>query len=220
MSWLNKLERKYGKYAIKNLIMYIVGLNAFVFLLGAISPSGAYSVEQKLALIPSLIMQGEVWRIITFIFIPFSNSPIWMIFALYFYYLIGTTLERQWGSFKFNIYYLLGILGTIIAGFITNGATNEYLNLSLFLAFAYLFPNFEVRLYFILPLKIKYLAYFTWALFGFDLLTASFSNKLAIIAAVVNFFIFFGKDIYKDFRIKGKVRANRKRFRNQSNRFR
>jgi membrane associated rhomboid family serine protease len=220
MSWLNKLERKYGKFAIKNLIMYIVGLNAFVFLLGAISPSGLYSVEQKLALIPSLVMQGQVWRLITFIFIPFSYSPIWLIFALYFYYLIGTTLERQWGSFKFNVYYLLGISGTIIAAFITGGATNEYLNLSLFLAFAYLFPNFEVRLYFILPLKIKYLAYFTWAIFGFDLLTAPVWKKVAIVAAVVNFFIFFGKDIYKDFKIKRKVRANRKRFRNQSNKFR
>ncbi|GAA0181588.1 hypothetical protein SH2C18_41020 [Clostridium sediminicola] len=215
MNWLNKLERKYGRYAIKNLMMYIVGLNAFTFLLMFMVPGGS-SVVSKLALHPAYVLRGEVWRLVTFIFIPFTSNLIFIIFALYFYYLIGTTLEHQWGSFKFNMYYLIGMLGTIVASFVSNGwATNEYLNLSLFLAFAYLFPNFTVRLYFILPLKIKYLAYLTWGLFAIDLVSKPWSGKFAIIAAIINFFIFFGKDMYKDIKIKRQVYSNRKRFKSQ-----
>lgn len=215
MNWLNKLERKYGRFAVKNLMMYIVGLNAFTFMLSYMVPGGN-SVVSKLALHPAYVLHGEVWRLVTFIFIPFTNSVIFIIFALYFYYLIGNSLEQQWGSFKFNMYYLIGMLGTIVAAFVSNGwGTNYYLNLSLFLAFAYLYPDFSVRLYFILPIKIKYLAYFTWAIFIINLVTESWSGKLAIIAAILNFFIFFGKDMYKDIKIKRQVHNNRKKFKSQ-----
>ncbi len=80
-------------------------------------------------------------------------------FSLYFYYLIGTALEREWGSFWFDVYYFCGAIGTVIAGFITGSATNYYLNMSLFFAFAALYPNFQVLLFFFIPIKIKWLAY-------------------------------------------------------------
>ncbi|WP_461207213.1 rhomboid family intramembrane serine protease [Clostridium sp. DL1XJH146] len=222
MKWLNRLEIKYKKYAINNLMLYILALNGFVFLLGQLSPSAYYSVYTKLTLDPSLVLNGEVWRLVTFLFIPFSTSFLWMIIALYFYYMIGTTLERQWGSFKFNMYYLIGILATIAAAFLTGSTvTNENLNLSLFLAFAYLFPNFEVLLFFILPIKMKYLGYFNWALIAYTVIFSSgIGQKIAAIASVVNFFVFFGKDFFKDTKIKWQVYKNKKRFESQMNKYR
>ena len=142
MNILNKLERKFGRYAIKQLIVYIVGINALIYMLRIGMPQS--DAISKLLLDPHLIMQGEVWRLITWVFIPPSASLLWIFFILYFYYMIGTGLEHEWGSFRFNIYYFTGVAATAIAAFITGqGATALYLNLSLFLAFAYIYPDFR-----------------------------------------------------------------------------
>src|SRR5690554_5027037 len=130
MNWINKLERKFGRYAIPNLMYYIIGGTAAVYILQTIL---RFPLIYHLAFIPELIMRGQVWRVITFIFIPPASSMIFIFFVLYFYYMIGSTLENEWGSFKFNLYYLFGMIGTIIAAFITGFGTSVYLNLSLFL---------------------------------------------------------------------------------------
>ena len=193
LNLLDKLERKFGKYAIPDLMRYIVGLNAIVFVLMKLGNSGAFI--EKLTLVPSAIMQGEVWRIFTYIFIPPSFSLIWIIFVLWFYYMLGSTLEQEWGSFKFNVFYLLGMLGTAVAAFIFGGSgTATYLNLSLLFAFARLFPDYEILIYFILPLKIKYLAWFNWAFVAYTILFMP-SLRMAAVVSILNYFIFFGKDI-------------------------
>lgn len=195
MKFLNRLERKLGKYAIKNLILYIITLNLAVFLLSRLDPTGTFIY--KLYLIPELVLKGEVWRLITFIFIPPSFSMIWILFTLYFYYMIGNGLEHEWGSFKFNIYYILGMVGTIIGAFIVGGGiTGFYLNLSLFLAFAYIYPNYQILLFFILPVKMKYLAWFDVLFLGWSFISGNIYMKIAIVAALLNFSIFFGKDIF------------------------
>ena len=211
MKWLNKLERKLGRLAIQNLMLYIVFGMAAVYLLNVAMGFNAYGL---LSFNPALIMRGEIWRLFTFIFIPPQSSPIFIILALYFYYMIGNTLEYQWGSFKFNMYYLFGIVGTIIAGLIAGHTGNTYLNLSLFLAFAYLFPDVEVRLFFIIPIKVKWLAYLDWFLFIVTIITGTLPAKLAAIAALINFFIFFGEDLINYFKNKrryGSVQRNFKR---------
>ena len=211
MKWLDKLERKYGHLAIKNLMGYVVGLTASVFLLTLFDRSGIFLY--RLILLPSRVLQGEVWRLITYIFIPPTQSPIFIIFVLYFYYMVGSGLERVWGSFKFNVYYLLGVIATTLAAFITNSAgTSLYLNLTLFLAFARIYPNYEILLFFILPVKMKYLAWFNWALLGFTILTASFPSKITAIIAIANYLIFFGKDIIIDIKRKRKVQKKRSKF--------
>jgi hypothetical protein len=211
LNWLNQLERKYRKYAISNLIVYIIALNALVFFVDFVLPRGA--AVDLLVLYPDRVLQGEIWRLVTYIFIPPSFSPFWIIFVLYFYYLVGTGLEQAWGAFRFNLYYLLGMVGTTVAAFITGaGYTGVYLNLSLFLAFAHLYPDFQLLLFFILPVKIKYLAWLNWALLGGTVLLGALPHKIAAVAAVINFFIFFGKDIYRDIKLKRQVRRNRKRF--------
>ena len=192
MNWLDKLERRFRRFGIPNLMLYIVTTMLFVAIFDMVI---GFPLSSWIALVPSLVAKGQIWRLITFIFLPPASSPITLIISLYFYYFIGSTLERVWGTFRFNVYYICGILGCIIAGLLTGYGTNTYLNLSLFLAFAYLFPEQQVLLFYIIPIKIKYLAYLDWALFAVSLIFGSWSTRGAIIASLINFFLFFGPDI-------------------------
>jgi len=217
LKWINKLERKYRRYAISNLMTYIIALNAAVYVINLLIPQS--NLYAKLALNPAMILRGEIWRLITFLFLPPSSSPIFIVFVLYFYYLVGSNLEYQWGSFRFNIYYLIGVLSTIAASFISYAITGfglvspEHLNLSLFLAFAHLFPYFEVLLFFFIPIKVKYLAWFNWAFIVFALIFRPLPMKLAAIASVVNYFIFFGSDLITTIKLRIQTYKKRKRFR-------
>ncbi len=143
-NWLDKLERKFSRYAIPNLITYIIILYAAGFALELINPT-FYS--QFLSLDASKILQGQIWRIVTFIIQPPSDSLIFIAFALYLYYMIGKQLEAAWGAFRFNLYFFSGmlfiVLGAILAYLLTGTVLpmdTWYLNLSLFFAFAALYP--------------------------------------------------------------------------------
>ncbi len=196
MNWLDKLERKFGRVAIPGLINYIVLLNAVIFILMRFSPASAHNITNKFILVPELVLKGQVWRLITYIFIPPTNSLLWIIIALYFYYMIGNALEQEWGSFRFNLYYFMGMLGTTIAAFVSGiPVSATYINLSLFLAFARLYPDFEILIYFIIPVKMKYIAWFNWLFIGYSIVVLPIPYKLAPIASIINYFIFFGKDI-------------------------
>lgn len=211
MKWLDKLERKFGRYAISGLMNYIVILNGIVFALIFVDRTGA--VISKLALFPSLVLKGEIWRLVTFLFIPPTRSLFFIIFTLYFYTLIGTSLENAWGSFRFNVFYLVGVLGTIGAAFLTGqGVTAVYLNLSLFLAFAKLYPDFEVLIFFVLPVKMKILAFIYWFYLANTLLFNPLPAKIAAIVSLLNYFLFFGRDIVRNTKRSYRVLDNRKRF--------
>ena len=209
LKWLNKLEKKYGKHAIHGLMKYIVAANLAVFLLNVISPG----LAENLMLIPEAVMAGQVWRIFTFILIPPATSAFWILFTLYFYYIIGMGLEQAWGSFKFNIYYLVGMIATIIVSLVGGSpATGTFINLTLFLAFASIYPNHEVLLFFILPVKMKYLAIFDAVLLAQQFIMGGVGIKLMILASLANYFIFFGKDFIELFKTKKKVKKNKERF--------
>ena len=154
MNWLYKLERRFGRFGITNLMLYIVTTMLFVAIFDMVI---GFPLSRWLALIPAYVMQGQIWRLITFIFLPPATSPLALVLSLYFYYIMGSTLERVWGTFRFNLYYLFGMVGCMIAGLITGYGTNVYLNLSLFLAFAYLFPEHKVLLFYVIPIKMKYI---------------------------------------------------------------
>jgi membrane associated rhomboid family serine protease len=208
---LNKLEAKLSKFAIKGLMKYIVLITGLVYLLTILGAGNLYLY--KLMLIPELVIKGEVWRLVTYIFIPESlSNPLFAFFTLYLYYIIGTSLEHEWGSFRFNIYYFIGMLGTTIAAMITGSATATYLNLSLFLAAAKLFPNYEILLFFILPVKLKYLGWLNWAFILFSLIISPIPQKAAVIASIINYLIFFGKDIIIGRKNSSKAYINRKSF--------
>lgn len=218
MKWLNKLERKYGRYAIHGLMKYIVIANVIVFIVDMLANGFATNL---LFFNPALVMQGQIWRLFTFVLIPPNTSPIWIFFALYFSYIIGNGLEQAWGSFKFNIYYLIGILATVIMGFLgafitplglLSISTGYYLNLSMFLAFATIYPNFEVLVFMVLPVKMKYLALLDGILLGIDFLRGGIVIKLLIAAGIINYFIFFGKEFIQLFHTKKVVKKNKERF--------
>jgi len=217
MKWLDRLERKFRKFAIKGLMLYIVSLNLAVFLLSMFNQTD--QLVNKLTLVPDLVMKGEVWRLVTYIFIPplspnSVNNIIFIIFVLYFYYMMGTSLEHEWGSFKFNMYYLIGMVSTTIIAFATGGSsTGMYLNLSIFLAFARIYPNYEILLFFILPIKVKYLAWVDWAFFAYTIIAPTpIAFKLAAAAALINYFLFFGKDIFISLKSGRSTHYNRKNY--------
>ncbi len=209
MKWMNKLELKFGKYAIPNLMYYIIILYVVGFALSIIAP-GFY--EQYLAIDAYAILHGQVWRLITFIIQPPSTNIIFVIFTLYLYYMIGKTLEYVWGTFRFNLYYFMGVIFHILAAMLTYfifGVSlpvgTFYLNLALFLAFVMLNPNQQFLLFGILPIKAKYLAYVDIAFFIYTILQAFMpayggspvfgwyyqANALEAFVSFLNFLIFF-----------------------------
>ncbi|ACB84212.1 rhomboid family intramembrane serine protease [Natranaerobius thermophilus] len=211
-NWLNKLERKYRRFGINNLMAYIVGLMALVYVASLAVP-GPAGVIPGLMLHPQLVLQGEVWRLVTFLFIPPSARSIFVIIVLYLYYIIGTALENEWGSFKFTLYYLIGAVGTIAASFLTDtAATSQYINLSLFLAFASLYPDFQLRLFFMIPIKIKYLAILSGVFLGFNLLFSPMPQRIFIIVALLNFILFFGEYFFKTVTRRTKAAGRKREF--------
>lgn len=203
MNWLDKLERKFGKYYIPNLMKFITIGSALTFLItNFVNPSFGYFLR----LIPSKVLEGEVWRLFTFVFIT-PTSLIFAVFVLYFYYMAGCTLEDEWGGFRFNLYYLIGYLATIIASFITgSSATGEVLNLSIFLAYAKLYPDSEMLLFFVIPIKIKWLGYFSWALIILDAVRALIGLNIGLflitIVPVINYLLFFLRGNYKSAKLR------------------
>ena len=216
MNWLDKLERKLGRFALPGLMRVVVVGMALVFCCELLFPQAM--LEYYLYFSPALIAQGQVWRIFTFIFLPPQSSLLFIVFALYFYYFIGNALENEWGSFRFTLYYLLGVVGTIIAGLLTGGATNSYLNLSLFFAFAALYPNMQVLLFFFIPIKIKWLAYLDAALFAYQFLLGTWQTRAAILASLLNFLIFFGPNVLRQIRDNLRYRKQREDWRRQMRR--
>ena len=202
----DRLERRFRRFAIPNLMLILVGAMAIVFIMDfAIGNTTGRSLISILSFDRDAIMAGQVWRVVTFLFVPPSTSVIWVIFGLYFYYMIGSTLENQWGAFGFTVYYLIGALGSIISGFIAGSVTNSYLNLSMFFAFALLYPDYQILLFFFIPIKMKYLALLDAVSFIIMFILGSWSTRLAIIVALINLFIFFGPNFID--RIKGLYRS-------------
>ena len=171
MKFMHNFERKFGKYAISNLMKYIIILYVVGWFISIAAPEFYMDVLMFNA---QAILHGQVWRLITFIIAPpSSSSAFFMIFTLYLYYVLGTNLERYWGAFKFNLYFFMGILFHIVAGFLVFfifgvnwPISTYYLNMSLFFAFAAIYPNMELLLFFILPIKIKWLAILDGIYFG------------------------------------------------------
>ncbi len=194
--WLQRLENKFGRYAIHNLINIIIFGMALLYIADMVLliDSGR-SLSSVFFFDRSAIFSGQIWRLMSFIIVPPEASLIFIFFALYILWMLGTALENEWGSFKFNIFYLFGMMGAICAGMITGYATNTYLNMSLFLAFAILYPNFIFRLFFVIPIKVKYLAYFDAAFLIILLIISSWPGKIALIVSLLNILIFFWRDL-------------------------
>ncbi len=195
-SILSRLERRLRRYAVPHLTVYLV-LGQLFFYLAAVGNPGLVG---QMDFNPSrLVSEGEWWRVFVFLFIPPTTHPVFLVFVLSFYWMIGTALEQHWGAFRYNLFVLVGYLGAMAAAFLSpeGSASNGYLMSSLFLAFAFLYPDYQVLLFFILPVKVKWLALIVWLFYGMQFLNEDLQGKLLILAAVANYLLFFGRDILR-----------------------
>lgn len=199
MNFLNKMERKFGRYAIHNLSAYIIALYAAGYVLSMFSPQ----ILGYLTLEPALILRGQVWRLVTWVLVPPSSLDIFTIIMLFFYYSIGNTLEHTWGAFRYNVYIFTGIIATalgafllyfILGGNILFGAalfSTYYINMSIFLAFAAMYPEMRVMLYFLIPIKMKWMGMVYGVFILYSFIKSSWVGRVAIIASLFNFIVFF-----------------------------
>lgn len=202
MSFLDKLERKYRGFGIPNITLYLVAGQGLFFLF---LYSGKVDLTRAL-LVPALVIQGEWWRILSFLFIPPASSVIFIFFALYLFYLMGQALENHWGTFRYNVFLLTGYLLTVGVSFLTpfSPASNIFLGGSVFLAFAFLFPDFQLYIFFILPVKIKWLALLAWIGYAWSFLSGTWTTRLLVLASIGNVLLFFGRDILWKMRSGGR----------------
>ena len=209
-SFLDKAERKYGKYAINNLSLYIIVAYVIGYIL---SLTGTVDF---LRLNPYEIVHGQVWRIITWIIVPPSSLGIFTIIMLFFYYSLGRSLEMTWGAFRYNVYIFSGMIFTFIGamllyvffayasnnnpeevGFVISMyVTTYYVNMFIFLVFAALYPNMQVLLYFFIPIKIKWMAILYAVLLVVEVvqirsLPIIIIRGVILLASLLNFLIFF-----------------------------
>ncbi len=203
MNFFSKLERKFGKYAISNLPLYLILCYVCGYVIQAIVPT----FSKYLTLEPYLILHGQIWRIFTWILvIPRGIDLFSLIIMMLFYYSIGTSLERVWGSFLYNIYILGGMLFTVAGVFFIYGfyyifgreiilfedtINTLYVNLSIFLGFAATFPESQVYLMFILPIKVKWMGIAYAVILLVNFVKGGFADKVIIISSLLNFIVFF-----------------------------
>jgi len=189
-------------------MLYIVLISAGIYIIGLLDAR----IFTLIVFDIELIKQFQLWRLFTWIFFPLRSNMFFYAIALYFYYNIGISLEREWGAGKFTIYYFLGILlnsvyGLVLGLFFGRGGIllePVYLNFSLLFAFATLFPDYSIRLFFVIPLKIKWLAIFTAAFFLFQIIAGivlrDLFNSLLPVIAVLNYILLCGDDLLSNIR--------------------
>ncbi len=202
--FLNRIERKIGRYAITNLSLYII----IAYIIGYILYfTGSLDF---ITLNPYYIAHGQVWRVLTWLLVPPGTFDIFTIIMLYFYYQIGTALERTWGAFRYNVYIFSGIIFTVLgavvlylittangldgvsAGYLVSGGfSTYYINLSIFLAFAATYPNVTVLLFFVIPVKMKWMAYVDVAILAYQFIISGSAGRIAIVMSLLNFIVFF-----------------------------
>lgn len=200
MKWLNQLEKKFGFLAIPNLTFILIVGQIAVLILSLINPT----FLPLISLQGSKILGGEVWRIITFLFVPIFNDPLFALLSWLMYHSFGTALEHVWGSFRYTLYIFISALATVILSLIfpVHIFTNTFIYASVFLGYSYLFPNTQLSLFFIIPVKIKWLAALMWVGILVTIITGEMSEKLIAIVSNTNFLLYFGENIWIRFVLK------------------
>lgn len=167
MNFFRKLERKFGRYAIPNLANYMIGCMVIGYLLTMF----AGDVMNYMTFHPQLILQGQVWRLVTWIICPPQSLNLFVIFVILLYYHAGKNLEHIWGNFYFNLYIFSGLLfnmvGTFLVYFITGlpvSTGTYYIYLTTLLAYFFTFPDMEILYMLFIPLKMKWMGYLELAL--------------------------------------------------------
>ncbi|MBQ3105084.1 MAG: hypothetical protein IJC59_04380 [Lachnospiraceae bacterium] len=203
-SFSDKMERKLGKYAIQNLSLYLIICYGFGYIIQMVNAD----FFGYLILEPALILRGQIWRLITWILVPPSSGNLFLVLImLYFYYSLGTSLERVWGTYRYNLYIFSGMLFTILGMFVlyvilymrygmpVTGigyvASTYYINMSIFLAFSVTFPDMQVLLMFVIPIKVKVLGIIYAIMLVIEAMGTRMEGRIVILASLLNFIVFF-----------------------------
>ena len=175
-------------------MLYITIGTAIVYLISMFTQN--FLLYDILRFDRSLILKGQVWRLISYPLTYGSINPVFMLITLVCYYSLGRAMENAWGTFKFNLFYFTGILMMDIYSMIFNcQADAYYLNLSLFLSYATMYPNAQFLLLFIIPVKAWIFALIDLLLILYGLIADPFPYNLFPVIALANYFLFFGKDV-------------------------
>lgn len=209
MRWLDALERRFGDWAIPQFPLFIAAATGAIYFLGVARPEFVY----RLTLDPAAIRAGEFWRVFTFLFVPAWKNTLMLILWLFVTYQFAQALEQAWGAFRFCFFYFFGALVTVLAAvfILDTPISNASLNTSLFLAFASLYPELEVLLFFIIPIKVKYLAWLTWVGLLVSFVLGGPVTRVAIAASLANYFLFFGPSLWRAAQLRWEVYKNRRR---------
>ena len=188
---IDRFCAKHPRFGVPNLMMYLVIAQVAVYLVNLFFP-GFVSL---LSFSRAGIAHGQLWRLVTFMFIPSSTgNPFYLILGCYFYYWIGQTLERSWGTAKFTLFYLSGVVLSILSGLLLGYADIYYINLSIFLIIATLYGEMQVLLFFVVPVKMKWMAIIDVVLILVDVVRyarmGAWMWALMPLASFVNYFIF------------------------------
>ncbi len=221
-NWLDRFCYKHPRLGIPNLMKYIILANAGIFVLDLFTNS---LFSNLLFFHYDSIMAGQVWRLLTFILVPpiggagstgvgLMSNVFFFAMTSFFYYWIGSTLERQMGTTRFTVFYALGVLLNMVFGLVTHNSVNMYyINMSMFFSFATLYPDTRVLLYGLIPLKIKWLAWVDAAFFAYDIFFwlsyGQVTLALMPVLAILNYFLFFWGDLFSAAKYKRDSFAHR-----------
>lgn len=218
MKWLARMEYRYGARAPKNLMLVVAGGQIAAWLVIMLFYSGLYNWIQ---LTRAGLLRLELWRLVTFVFCPMdlTTNPLFFALEVYLTFIIGISLERAWGSFKFDVYFLLGMAGAWVGCLLTGYGSVSSLYYSLFFAFAWLFPDHQLLLFFVLPVKVKWLGLAAGALYLLNLalllVTLHFAQAAALVVGLAGFLVFFGPGAAGQLKNRAEARRRRRQWQNQ-----
>ena len=236
---MSKFEKKFGRYAIPNLTLILILSYVAGYVIELLGSAAGVNLLGYLTLDPYRILHGQIWRLVTWVIVPPESLGIFTVIMLYFYYSLGTTLERTWGTYRYNVYIFSGMLFTIIGSFLCMGVvylmygslpteiassyfysgsyafSTYYINLSIFLAFAATYPDMQVLLMFVIPVKMKWMGILDAVLMLYYVIKGGVFTKFAIIASLLNFVLYFWQ-LHRS-RISPKQMHRRAQFEKKSN---
>ena len=196
MKFLNKMERKFGRYAIRNLTWYIIVTYIIGFSLELLAPQ----ILGYITLEPALIMRGQIWRLVSWVLVPPTDLGFFTIVMLFLYFSLGSELEHAWGAFRYNLYIFMGVFTSVIGAFILYFSginilgytfSTFYLNMSIFLAYAATYPNERLYVYFLIPIKIKWLGIIDAVFLLYAMVKGGWATRVVVLASLANFVLFF-----------------------------
>ena len=207
----NRFERfcyQHRDKGIPNLMLYIVLGTTAVYLVTTLSRN--YYLYSLLYFDRELILQGQIWRLITYPLTYNAGSSLLTAITLFCYYSLGRAMENTWGTLRFTLFYLTGVVMMDIYCMIFGGyASVTYLNLSLFLSYATMYPNAHFLFFFIIPVRAWIFALLDLVLVLLELFTGTFPGNLFAVISLANYFLFFGKDVLNVIPLSWRINARR-----------